>query len=148
MKSRLSGRYEDVAAIHDALYNYNLSKTGRARIEVHAERFPEQFALLACDDSGNSHGGVAFHWENNPRRVFADYFFLEEAVRGKGTGRAIFEEFIQLVRQAGARRIDLTTNTFQAPGFYLKMGFHVTMEKTEPSPRCPENIHYSLSREL
>lgn len=148
MKSRLSERYEDVAAIHDALYSYNLSKTGKERIEVHAERFPEQFALLACDDSGTPRGGVAFHWENDPRRVFADYFFLEETVRGKGAGRAIFEEFIRLVKQAGAQRIDLTTNTFQAPGFYLKMGFHITGEKPEPSPGCPENIHYSLSRDL
>lgn len=148
MQSRLSERYEDISAIHDALYSYNLSKTKRDRVDVHAERFPEQFALLACDDDGKSHGGIAYHWENSPRRVFADYFFLEDGLRGQGVGKALFEEFIRLVRKDGAQRIDLTTNTFQAPGFYRKLGFRVTGEKPEPSPGCPENIHYSLSLEL
>ena len=148
MTGRLSGKYEDAAAIHDALYSYNLSKTKLERVDVHAERFPEQFSLLACDENGESHGGIAFHWENDPRRVFVDYFFLRENVRGNGYGRKLFEEFIQLVRKDGAVRIDLTTNTFQAPGFYLKMGFRITGEKKEPSPGCPDNVHYSLSLDL
>ena len=80
--------------------------------------------------------------------MFVDYFFLDDSVRGKGFGRALFEEFIQSVKRGGALRIDLTTNTFQAPGFYLKMGFKATGEKREPSPGCPENIHYSLRMEL
>ena len=57
MTIRLSGCYEDVSEIHDALYSYNLSKTKEKRIEVHAEHFPEQFAMLVCDEHGNSHGG-------------------------------------------------------------------------------------------
>ena len=148
MQSRLSERYEDVAAIHDALYSYNLSKTKLARVDVHAEHFPEQFALLACDGDGAVHGGLAFHWLNDPRRIFADYFFLDDSVRGKGFGRELFEEMIRLAKKGGASWIDLTTNTFQAPGFYRKMGFRVTGEKPEPSPGCPENIHYSLRLEL
>lgn len=148
MLSRLTGCYEDISAIHDALYSYNLSKTKQERIEVHAERFPEQFALLACDDGGQSYGGIAFHWENEPRRVFVDYFFLDDRVRGQGFGKALFEKFIQLVKKDGAVRIDLTTNTFQAPAFYRKMGFRITGEKPEPSPGCPENIHYSLRLDL
>ena len=148
MKSRLSRRYEDIAAIHDALYSYNLSKTGLERLEVHAERFPEQFALLACDDEDAAFGGIACHWENAPRRVFVDYFFLEERMRGNGVGKELFNELIRQAKGEGAVRIDLTTNTFQAPGFYRKMGFRVTGEKREPSPGCPENIHYSLSLDL
>ena len=148
MICRLSEQYEDISDIHDALYSYNLSKTGMTRIDVHAEHFPEQAALLACDDGGTPHGGIAFHWENDPRRVFVDYFFLEESVRGNGSGRKLFEEFIELVRKDGAVRIDLTTFTFQAPGFYRKMGFRVTGEKRSPSPGCPDCIHYFLSRDL
>ena len=148
MQSRLSRSFEDIAAIHDALYSYNLSKTGLARVDVHAERFPEQFALLACDDGGTAYGGIACHWENAPRRVFVDYFFLEERMRGNGIGKELFNELIRQVKSDGAVRIDLTTNTFQAPGFYRKMGFRVTGEKREPSPGCPENIHYSLTLDL
>ena len=56
--------------------HYNLSLTKLPRQDVHTERFPEQGALLACDEDGVSRGGIAFHWENDPRRVFVDYFFF------------------------------------------------------------------------
>ena len=92
MKIRLSERYEDIAAIHDALYGYNLSKTGSDRVDVHAERFPEQFALLLCDEDDTVRGGIAFHWENAPRHIFADYLYLDDTLRGGGFGRRIMEE--------------------------------------------------------
>ena len=66
-----------VAAIHDALYAYNLARTGRERVEVSAERFAEQFALVAVDGAGATHGGIACHWGNDPRHVFVDYFYLD-----------------------------------------------------------------------
>ena len=144
----LSDKYSDSAAIHDALYSYNLSKTKRQRVDVQAERYHEQFAMLACDADGTSHGGISFHWKNEPRHIFVDFFFLEESYRGGGIGRRIFEHFIAYARENGAVRIDLTTNTFQAPGFYQKLGFRITDEKKEPSPGCPENIHYSLTLDL
>ena len=148
MKIRLSERYEDVAAIHDALYAYNLSKTGSDRVDVHAERFPEQFALLLCDENDTVRGGIAFHWENAPRHIFADYLYLDDTLRGGGFGRRIMEELIAYAEAGRASRIDLTTDTFQAPGFYLKLGFRITEEKPAPKPWCPQNIHYHLSRDL
>ena len=148
MKIRLSERYEDIAAIHDALYAYNLSKTGSERLDVHAERFPEQFALLVCDENDTVHGGIAFHWLNAPRRIFADYLYLDDTLRGGGLGRRIMEALIEYAEAGGASRLDLTTDTFQAPGFYLKLGFEITEEKPAPKPLCPENIHYHLSRKL
>ena len=75
---RLSDQYSDSADIHDALYSYNLTKTGLKRVDVHAERYHEQFAMLACDETGTSHGGISFHWKNDPRHIFVDFFFLEE----------------------------------------------------------------------
>jgi len=145
---RVSDEYGDIAAIHDALYAYNLSKTGSPRVEVSAERFPEQQAVLACGEDGQAHGGIAFHWLDAPRRIFVDYFFLDDAVRGRGEGRRIFEFFFDLAKRSGARMIELTTNTFQAPGFYLKMGFRITGEKASPVPLRPDNIHYSLRKDL
>ena len=145
---RLSDRYSDAADIHDALYSYNLSRTHAKRIDVHAERYQEQYTLLACDGTGEKHGGIAFHWKNDPRHIFVDFFFLEEACRGNGTGRNMFETLIAYARENGAVKIDLTTNTFQAPGFYLKLGFRITHEEKAPYAGCPENIHYSLTLDL
>ena len=93
-------------------------------------------------------GGIAFHWENVPRRIFADYLYLDDTLRGGGLGRRIMEELIEYAESRGASWIDLTTNTFQAPGFYLKLGFEITEEKPAPKPLCPQNIHYCLRRKL
>ena len=145
---RLSKEYDDIAAIHDALYTYNLSKTGEDRINVHAKHEAEAEAMLACDESGKAHGGIAFHWQNDPRRVFLDYFFLDDTLRGGGNGKYIFEQFLARVKAAGAVRVDLTTNTFQAPGFYQKMGFRIVAGEPNPVRLVPENIHYTMQKEF
>ena len=145
---RKTSDYEAVAAIHDALEAYNLAKTGRPRVEVQAERFAEQFALVAVDGDGTAHGGLAYHWEDAPRHVFVDYFYLDDALRGTGVGRRIFEAMLAEAEAGGAAEVRLTTNTFQAPGFYRKMGFVVTDEKAEPAPLCPDNSHYTFCRKL
>lgn len=145
---RVSKKYEDIAAIHDALYTWNLSKTGEERIDVHAKREEEAEVLLACDAAGTAHGGIAFHWKNSPRRVFVDYFFLDDSMRGGGNGKYLFEEFLSRVKAAGAVRVDLTTNTFQAPGFYQKMGFVTVHEEPGPVRLVPENIHYTMQKKL
>lgn len=145
---RFSGDFADIAAIHDALYSYNLSKTGAQRVDVCAEHFPEQQAFLACDDAGKKHGGIAFHWLNGPRRIFVDYFFLDDPLRGHGFGRRIFEDFSCWAKKNGAASVELTTNSFQAPDFYLKMGFQITHKTAMPVPLLPENIHYSLRKTL
>ena len=148
LRFSISDRYSDAADLHDALYSYNLSRTKAQRVDVHAERYQEQFTLLACDESGNKRGGISFHWKNDPRHIFVDFFFLEEMFRGNGSGRRLFEALIVHAKENGAEKIDLTTNTFQAPGFYLKMGFRITHEENVPYPGCPENIHYSLTLDL
>ena len=143
-----SDKYSEIADIHDALYSYNLSKTKLQRVDVHAERYPEQGALLAKDENGKSSGGIAYHWKNDPRHIFVDFFFLDEAVRGTGLGRKLFDRFISWARENGAVRIDLTTNTFQAPGFYQKMGFVTVNEEPGPVRLVPGNIHYTMQKKL
>lgn len=143
-----SEQYSDVSDIHDALYSYNLSKTKLKRANIHAERHREQGVLLARDENGTSYGGIAYHWKNEPRHIYVDFFFLDEAIRGTGIGKKMFEQFIVWARDNGACRIDLETNTFQAPGFYQKMGFRITGEEAKPTPGFPENIHYDLTLDL
>lgn len=145
---KFSDKYDDIAQIHDALYSYNLSKTKTERVAVSAERFREQGAFLAVDENGTSHGGIAFHWNNEPKHIFVDYFFLDESIRGTGLGRKLFDMFLPWAKENGAVRIDLETSTFQAPGFYQKMGFRITGEEKKPFPGCPENVYYSLSLNL
>ena len=111
-----------IDAIYAALSAFNADKAGTVRRELPSKHHPEAFALIAADEAGHTCGGLAAHWENDPRHVFVDYFHLDETLRGGGIGRRILEELFELAEAGGAQEVRLTTNTFQAPGFYLKMG--------------------------
>jgi len=140
--------YSAVAAIHDALYSWNLTRTGARRVAAKAHQYPEQQVLQVRDDAGNAHGGLVFHWRNDPRRVTFDYLFLDDTLRGTGVGAELVAFFCTWAKEHGATRIDVTTNDFQAPGFYRKMGFEVIASVAAPQPRCPDNRHYSLRKIL
>ena len=137
-----------IDAIYAALSAFNADKAGTVRRYLPAKRHPGAFALIAADEAGHTCGGLAAHYEDDPRHVFVDYFHLDETRRGGGIGRRILEELFALAAAGGAQEVRLTTNTFQAPGFYLKMGFEITGEKPAPLPLCPENVHYDLRRTL
>ena len=143
-----SHEYGAVAAIHDGLYNWNLIRTGRERAVARARQYPEQQALQVCDAAGEAHGGVVFHWRNDPRRIKIDYLFLDDTLRGSGVGAELMKFFLIWAKEHGATRIDVTTNDFQAPGFYLKMGFEILGSEPAPQPRFPDNRHYSLRQVL
>ena len=137
-----------IDAIYAALSAFNADKAGTVRRELPSKHHPEAFALIAADEEGHTRGGLAAHWEDDPRHVFVDYFHLDETLRGGGIGRRILEELFELAAAGGAQEVRLTTNTFQAPGFYLKMGFEITEENPAPLPLRPDNVHYGLRRTL
>lgn len=143
-----SAEYADIAAIHDELYEYNLSKTGCERSEVYAKQLPEAFAVTVRSESGEIVGGAAAHWESDPRHIFIDYLFMREVLRNQGWGHRIFAELEAILRSGKGEYIEVTTNTFQAPGFYLKAGFEIIGEKAAPVPLMPENKHYRLRKKL
>ena len=143
-----SHEYGDVAAIHDALYNWNLTRTGGRRTVARARQYPEQQAVKVCDAAGTAHGGLVFHWRNDPRRIAIDYLYLDDTLRGGGVGAELMKFFLGWAKAYGAARIDVMTNDFQAPGFYCKMGFEILGSVPAPQPRCPDNRHYSLRKIL
>ena len=141
---RYSDRYEDADLIYQMLYRFILEKTGEPKQDLHAELHPEQQTLLASDETGRTIGGMVFYRLNGPKHIYINYFVLDETVRRKGYGRRIFEEFFSCAKKDGVEYLDVRSNAYMAPGFYLKMGFHVTGEEKEPHPLCPDNIHYSF----
>ena len=142
---RLSEEYADLAAVYDALHAYNLTKTGMDPNEkVQTPVLPEQYALVVEDESGKFCGGLSFHWENNPRRISADYFQMNSSVRGQGIGTRVMDELFAIAKRGGAASIELCTNAFQAPGFYRKLGFTVTKEVPNSYPASPDNVCYYM----
>ena len=144
-----TGEYSHISAIHDALYSYNLNLTGFERsADVKAKELPESAALVIIDDEGNFYGGIAFHWENDPRHIYVDYFFIDDALRGQGWGYKVIDKLVETAVAGNAENITLTTNTFQAPGFYHKCGFTEIGCKDAPTPLNPENKHYTFRKDL
>ena len=142
----LSHDYSDTAAIHDALYEYNLLKTGQERQSVQARQYDDAINFILRDEEGNNHGGIAGHWHTEePGTLYVDYFFVDEALRGQGCGKMLFAALEEHVRNNG-KSIELSTNTFQAPGFYRQMGYTVIGEHDSPVPLCPDNRHYRFRK--
>jgi len=140
--------YALYSQIHDALYSYNLSKTGAVRQDIKSPAYPDAEALVVVGEDNNLYGGIVWHWLESHSIARVEFFFTAEVLRGSGYGMALFAEFEKRVTAAGAKAVSLSTNTFQAPRLYEKMGFKVVSKKNEPQPDIPDNIHYEFIKEL
>lgn len=147
---RLSGDHADIAAIHDALYQWNCQKCGDPfDATIHAPHIDGQQAFVVCDADGGIHGGLAFHrMDGKPGCLFIDYLFLDDAARGHGNGARLMEDFLSWAKANGATAVEVTSNSYQAPQFYQRMGFRITATPPCPVPLYPDNIHYAFRREL
>jgi len=106
----------DVALISDGLDDLNVEETGVA------DR--RSIAVLARDpDTGKVVGGLT--GRTSLGLLFVDLFYLPPTLRGGGLGSEILRQAEEEGRKRGCRTAVLYTISFQAPGFYLKHGWHV-----------------------
>lgn len=101
-------------AILDTLIEYNTSKAGPARFVPLAIvlREPGDFAV-----KGGLWGSCYYDW------CFVELLAVPEAARGQGLGRRMMAEAEDFARHYGAAGIWLDTFSFQARGFYEKLGY-------------------------
>jgi GNAT superfamily N-acetyltransferase len=80
-------------------------------------------AIVVRDDgraiTGGLWGKIAYRW------LFVEYLAIPPETRGKGIGRELMQRAEALAREAGCIGIWLDTYSFQARGFYEKLGFVV-----------------------
>ncbi|MFK3890498.1 GNAT family N-acetyltransferase [Sphingomonas sp. NPDC079357] len=80
-------------------------------------------ALVLRDEAGSAIGGL---WaEASYRWLFVKYLALPPEARGKGQGRALMLAAEAEARRLGCVGIWLDTFSFQARGFYEKLGYDV-----------------------
>ncbi len=104
------------AAIRDGLSAYNFEKAGY--------RDQRPLAILATDPaSGDVVGGLL--GRTSFGLLYVDRFFLPEELRKQGLGSRILKAAENEGAKRGCTRAILSTLSFQAPGFYERMGWQV-----------------------
>jgi|SRR5688572_14656056 GNAT superfamily N-acetyltransferase len=99
--------------VRSGLIAYNASKVGAPRYR--------RLVLSARDAEGRIVGGLAgqLYWN----ALYVELLWLQDGERSRGMGRSLMQEAERRARRAGKELIYLNTYTFQAPGFYRKLGF-------------------------
>jgi ribosomal protein S18 acetylase RimI-like enzyme len=95
------------------LIAYNAGKVGAPKYR--------RLVLSARDARGRLIGGLAgeLYWN----ALYVELLWLEAGARHAGLGRRLMLEAERRARRARKDLIYLNTYTFQAPGFYRKLGF-------------------------
>ena len=99
-------------AVIKGLVDYN-----RAAVGKHPWK---QLAVTVRDDGrivGGVLGALWLEW------LFVELLWLAEAFRGRDVGTELMNTLQDEARRLGAKNAYVDTFTFQAPGFYEKLGF-------------------------
>lgn len=128
--------------ITNQLVAFNQAHT-TARATPQTDPSPLQISLL--DVSGRMVGGVIGRTNSIPQWLEISIIWIEESVRRHGAGRRLMEEAEREGRQRGCHYARVATSSYQAPGFYQKLGYSVygTLENCPPG----ETVFY-LWKEL
>ena len=106
---------DDVAFIEDELVAYNVAKARPYdRRALH---------VFLRDAQGRTIGGIT--GETNWGWLYVDCFWLPDDLRGEGWGARLLEAAEDEARKRGCRHVRLFSYSFQAPGFYEKLGYRV-----------------------
>lgn len=104
---------QDQADLQEALFAFNRQATGYTD--------GRSLACFVRDEDGRLVAGLdGFTWGGYAR---VEYLWVDEARRGQGLGRALMNAAIEEARARGCVTMVLDTHTFQAPGFYERLGF-------------------------
>ncbi|WP_332687480.1 GNAT family N-acetyltransferase [Devosia sp.] len=109
-------RPESRQAVVDGLVAFNRSQT-----PDFTGKYGSIGLMLKHPETGATDGGltgrITFGW------MFVELLFVPERLRGQGIGRQLMVQAEDVARQHGCVGIWLDTFTFQAPGFYEKLGY-------------------------
>jgi len=117
MKARVVSEGKNKRAASRKLWNglirYNLQQAGPFNYK--------RTVLTARDDKKRLLGGVILqsYW----RETYVELLWLSAKARRLGLGRQLMQEAERRAQQRGSKLLHLNTYSFQAPGFYEKLGF-------------------------
>jgi ribosomal protein S18 acetylase RimI-like enzyme len=110
--------HDAIHEIEDRLYAFNRAATG-----IDDGRL---LRVLVRDAEGRLVGGATGHTWGGTCEILQ--LWVAEPLRGAGLGRALLERAEAEARARGCTQLVLTTHSFQAPGFYRKLGYEAVAE--------------------
>jgi len=113
MSSEPAASPDELAKITDAIYRWNMDRTG--------DHDYHQVAIFLRDDDGEIRGGVTGGVWGTWLHIVG--LWVDEDLRGRGFGRELVLAAEAEAGAAGARRAFLETHSFQAPELYRKLGY-------------------------
>jgi GNAT superfamily N-acetyltransferase len=110
---RVGESSEVEAFLAERIYEFNSKATGYFDAE--------SFSATHHDDSGAIRAGISgYTWGGC---CYVSYLWVEEGERGRGLGAALLLTAEQHARGKGCVVMFLSSHSFQAPGFYERMGY-------------------------
>lgn len=107
------GSQQDINEIHEMLKSYNLSNREKS------EDVP--IGIFYEDEHGKKIAGLTGETFGN--WLCIKYLFVSESLRGQGIGSRIVTAAEKEARRRGCKYAFVDTFSFQAPGFYKKLGY-------------------------
>jgi len=83
--------------------------------------FGQTLAVFLHDTQGELIGGISGTLWGSCLEI--DYLWLDESLRGQGTGKRLVSRLEEAAVIRGGRTALLDTFSFQSPGFYQKLGY-------------------------
>ncbi|MFG6373402.1 MAG: GNAT family N-acetyltransferase [Oscillospiraceae bacterium] len=102
------------------------------QLQAYNSNYMKGFSDFSChmEENGAIVAGIVA--ESVGDTVEVEFLFVDESCRGRGLGQTLLEHVEAEARKQGMRRVLLNTYSFQAPGFYEKMGYRAVF-KLEPA---------------
>ena len=107
------GNVQDIQEIHEMLKAFNLSNR-----EI-SENVP--LGIFLEDENKKKLAGLTGETFGN--WLCIHYLFIEDCLRGQGIGRKMIEAVESEAKKRGCKYVFVDTFSFQAPGFYRKLGY-------------------------
>jgi GNAT superfamily N-acetyltransferase len=125
------GSQEVDAFLAERIHAFNVQATGYADGRLLAASLRDAAGEIIAGVSGHTLGGcceIAHVW-------------VHERHRGQGLGRVLVDAAEAEARRRGCEQVVLTTHSFQAPGFYERLGY-VRAYAIEGRPKGHANLVY------
>lgn len=126
------GNKDDINEIKAMLEAYNTSHGAKA------DTIP--IAVYYEDENGEKLAGITGDAFGN--WFFIHFLFVDDKLRGQGIGKKLITLAEENAKAHGCKYAFVSTNGFQAPGFYPKMGY-VTRFSIDEFPRDGKKFYFT-----